>query len=99
MKLLFALLTFWTIAAFGQKAPPVYFNHVLLVIDSAALNAIRNSDFIKNQFAVFYSRTVQAENGRAWTGAYLYGIDSYFEIFEPSGLKAAGENYSLGDAG
>ena len=82
---------------------PVYFNHVFLTFDSADISAIRNSDFIKNEFAAFSTRTTMADSGRKWTGSYIYGIDSYFEIFGPSDVSDSvgfsGIGFSVDKAG
>jgi hypothetical protein len=66
------------------------------VIDSADLNAIKNSDFIKNKFAAFSSRTTHVDSGRTWTGSYMYGSDSYFEIFDPLGVDDSLGNSGIG---
>src|SRR5580698_592313 len=84
MKLLLLLLNFCALSASGQN-PKVHFNHFYLVIDSSDLNAIKHSDFIKNEFAAFTTRTTHADNGDVWTGSYLFGPDNYFEIFDSSG--------------
>lgn len=98
MKFLFILLCFCLLTLFGsgQIIPRVHFNHVFLVIDSADLNAIKNSDFIKNKFAGFFSRTTSVDSGRTWTGSYMYGVDSYFEIFDPAGVDDSLGNCGVG---
>jgi len=75
------------LAALAQKVPQVHFNHVFLVLDSTDIDAINNSDFIKNNFAAFSTRTTTADSGRTWSGPYMYGTDSYFELFGPSGVN------------
>lgn len=88
------LLSLFSLSVYGQKLPQVNFDHFYLVIDPSDLSAIRNSVFIKNEFAATITRTTKAENGETWTGTYMEGIDSYFEIFDSSG---GGE--PLGNAG
>ena len=82
---------------------PVYFNHVFLTFDSADISAIRNSDFIKNEFAGFSTKTTVADSGRKWTGSYIHGIDSYFEMFGPSdvddSIGVSGIGFSVDIAG
>lgn len=91
MKLFFTLMFLAAFSASGQTIPKVHVNHVALVLDSADLKAIKNSDFIKNEFAAISTRTTKADNGGSWTGTYLYGIDSYLELTVtsawPSGLS------------
>lgn len=73
--------------------PPVYFNHLYFVFDKESYHQIINSEFIKNEFGNFRVRTTTADNGKTWTGAYLFGEKNYFEIFTEA------ENYPLNKSG
>jgi hypothetical protein len=64
--------------------PKVYLNHFFLVLDSSTYKAIVDSDFIKNEFAHFETRTTVVENNESYTGAYVYGENTYFEFFDES---------------
>src|SRR6188508_2768107 len=86
MKMYLLVLTILSLPAHAQTLPKVNFNHFYLVIDSADLVAIKNSDFIKNEFAAMQTKTTKADSASTWTGTYLFGLDNYFEIFDSSGV-------------
>lgn len=88
MKTALLLLLFFNLSAAAQKLPGVNFNHFYLVIDSADLVAIQQSVFMKNDFGAMITKTTKADSGITWTGTYLFGTDSYFEIFDPNGAGA-----------
>ncbi|QEC68723.1 hypothetical protein FRZ67_15945 [Panacibacter ginsenosidivorans] len=86
MRMCLFLFSLFSLSAHAQKFPKVNFNHFYLVIDSADLVAIKNSDFIKNEFAAMQTKTTIADSAATWTGTYLFGLDNYFEIFDSSGV-------------
>ena len=86
MRICLLLLSLLSLSAHAQTLPKVNFNHFYLVIDSADLVAIKNSDFIKNEFAAMQTKTTKADSAATWTGTYLFGLDNYFEIFDSSGV-------------
>ena len=86
MRMYLLVLTILSLPAHAQTLPKVNFNHFYLVIDSADLVAIKNSDFIKNKFAGMVTKTTKADSAATWTGTYLFGLDNYFEIFDSSGV-------------
>lgn len=89
-KILFALvLTMCNLIVFAQKTPPIYVNHFFTVLDSTDLNALDNSDFIKNQFAA----VVQTANDNG-TRSYIFGVDTYIELLSPS----SSDNTPVGNA-
>jgi hypothetical protein len=65
-------------------APKVYLNHFFLNIDSSTYEDIVESVFIKNEFAHFEKRTTVVGEGESYSGAYVYGENTYFEFFEMS---------------
>jgi hypothetical protein len=67
-----------------DQVPPVYLNHLFVVLDPATYEALSSSDFIRNGFAGFEQRTTQAGSGESWSGTYLYGESTYIEIFKAS---------------
>src|SRR5438045_534131 len=103
MKILFVLFCLVRLSSEAQNMPVVHFNHIFLVLDSADMEAISNSRFIKDDLAVFSTRTTNADSGRTWTGSYMYGSDSYFEMFGPSGggdsVGSSGIGFSVDAAG
>lgn len=60
----------------------IFLNHFYFVVDTATYEAIKMSDFIRNTFSVLEERTTHTSDGRSWTGIYLYGKNTYLEIFE-----------------
>jgi len=93
-SLIFLLLPFFFLsgififgdtASFNDKATPkVYLNHFFLIIDSSTYKDIVESDFIKNDFAHFEERITIVNNDESYTGAYIYGDNTYFEFFDES---------------
>ena len=67
-----------------STSPEAYLNHFLLVIDSSTYKDIVESDFIKNEFAHFEERTTVVNNDASYSGAYVYGDNTYFEFLEGS---------------
>jgi hypothetical protein len=67
----------------GQAAlPPTYFSHVTLWVDPATYQAVRESDFLRNHFSAFETRTTETEHNivPTYTGSYLYGKRTYIEF-------------------
>lgn len=87
----FVLLGLWitekTAKVDAATTPKVYLNHFYLVIDSPTYKAIVESDFIKNDFAHFEVRTTVVNNDDSYTGAYVYGKNTYFEFFDESNFE------------
>lgn len=81
-KLLTFNAIFLTIAALGQS-PKLQFNHAFVVLDSTDYSALINSQFIKNEFSGFFTRSTSTSSA-SWTGAYIFGDINYLEIFAPS---------------
>ena len=67
-----------------EPMPRVYLNHFFLLVDSSIYKDIVESDFIKNEFAHFEERTTIVENNESYSGAYVYGKNTYFEFFDES---------------
>ena len=74
-------------------APEVYLNHLFVVVDSSTYEDIVTSDFIKNEWAHFEERTTVVGNNISYTGAYIYGENTYMEFFDsakkPSSITPA----------
>jgi len=85
ISVLFGLLnTGSATAGDDESTPKVYLNHFFLNVDSSTYKDIVASDFIKNEFAHFEERTTVVNNDESYTGAYVYGENTYFEFFEES---------------
>jgi hypothetical protein len=67
-----------------EPAPKVYLNHFFRTVDSSTYKDIVGSDFIKNEFAHFEERTTVVNAGQSYSGAYIYGENTYFEFFDES---------------
>src|ERR1700742_2236745 len=96
MRFLLLLAAIFSLPAFGQKLPPVHFNHLYVVIDSLDLVALQKSDFIKNKFGPVVTRVTSTGDGTTWIGTYINGADSYLEIFDPHGTGEPSGNAGIG---
>ncbi len=74
------LLCFLLLLAKHAKSQ-FYLNHIYLVLDTTTISAISNSEFLHSYFAEIRKTTVKAEDGKQWTGLYLFGENTYIEIF------------------
>jgi hypothetical protein len=75
------------------QVPPVYLNHLSIVLDRQTYDDILHSDFLYNQFADFSNSTTVADGGQSWTGIYIRGEHTYIELFAPFG------DWRVGDVG
>jgi len=67
--------------------PPVYFNHLYIVLDDKTYRAIQASDFLCIAFPGMERRSTGTAAGERWTGTYFYCQDNYIELFgESTGL-------------
>ncbi len=83
--ILCGIILSWRIASPEEEAfPQVYLNHFFLILDSSAYRDVVESDFIKDEFAHFEERTTIVNNKESYSGAYIYGDNTYFEFFDAS---------------
>jgi hypothetical protein len=68
----------------AEPPPKVYLNHFFLTLDAQTYKDIEKSDFIKKEFAFFEERTTVVNNEESYSGAYIYGENTYFEFFDES---------------
>ncbi len=71
----------------GQATlPPVFLNHVQIVLPSPVYAALQESPFVKNELCSFAEKTntTRQAAGNTWsyTGIYLRGRKTYLEFFE-----------------
>jgi hypothetical protein len=72
-------------AAQAEEDQPVagrqllFYNHAYGVVDRETADAVEHSAYLR-QFANFEVRTTTG-SGVTWTGRYLYGRETYFELF------------------
>lgn len=74
----------------------LHFNHAYGVLDKETADAVEDSAFLR-EFANFEIRTTTGADGTTWTGRYLSGRESYFELFGPGDLP--GKDGTLGGGG
>jgi hypothetical protein len=63
-------------------AAAVFLNHFYVVPDAATYEAVRQSAFLKETFAVFEARTTVRKD-MSYSGIYFYGDHTYFEFLPP----------------
>ena len=80
-----AAFALWGVGSAAAQ-PPVTLNHVVVVVDSETYRAIGQSAFLRDQFAGFQERTTKADGGTTWSGTYLFGQNTYIEMFAPGGI-------------
>lgn len=64
--------------------PPVYFNHLYLVLKDSTYRAILGSDFLRTAFSGMERRTTYTTTGEWWSGGYYYCASNYLEFFGAS---------------
>ncbi len=80
-----------------ERGPPVYLNHLLIVLDKRSYADVGNSEFLKQKFAGFSQVAVRAEREKTWSGTYLTGQRTYLEFFEPNAAQRVEEgDYGIG---
>jgi hypothetical protein len=65
----------------------LFYNHAYGVVDRETADAVEHSAYIR-EFANFEVRTTTG-SGVTWTGRYLYGRETYFELFGVGDLPGA----------
>jgi hypothetical protein len=66
------------------ELPPVFFNHLFLVIDDKTYRAIQASEFLRIAFPGMELRSTRTAAGENWVGTYFYCLDNYLELFGAS---------------
>lgn len=84
----------------GQPPSPerqlLYYNHAYGVLDRETADAIEHSAYLR-EFANFQVRTTTGAGGQTWTGRYLLGRETYFELFGAGDLP--GQDGVIGAGG
>lgn len=79
-----------------MSAVPVHLNHCYLAPDRATFDAAAQDDFLSTQFASVEQRTTHRAD-TSYTGIYLYGAHTYFELLEPGkGFSQARSGIAFG---
>ncbi|MER7898773.1 DUF5829 family protein [Streptomyces sp. NPDC096046] len=74
----------------------LFYNHAYGVLDRATADAVEHSSYLRD-FADFQVRTTTGSGGQTWTGRYLMGRETYFELFGVDDVP--GKDGTLGAAG
>lgn len=61
--------------------PPIFFNHLYVVLDDKTYRAIQGSDFLQIAFPGKERRSTLTAVGETWSGTYFYCQDNYLEFF------------------
>ncbi len=81
----------------SENLPLVFLNHVYIVLDAATYEALEQSAFLRQTFAVTEQRTTTMNettvnettmNDRSYTALYLYGVNTYLEFFDAANLPS-----------
>jgi hypothetical protein len=94
MRILFVGLL--SACAHPQIADPVYFNHLFTVLDGDTAAAIEADALVKTLGAI--EKRTTSSGDKTWTGFYLYGRETFLELFgpgDPSGPGASGIGLSV----
>lgn len=102
--LLLFLICLLPVFAYGQQQsptpfPPVYFNHLFILLDEQTYDDINQSEFVRDHFASFELRTTHTADGGSWSGAYVYGEQTcieFFSIEKDSGVRPGTSGIGLG---
>jgi Family of unknown function (DUF5829) len=100
-QLLISVIIAMILAGAGLKAQDekqmkyeVPLNHFFLVLDTQTYKDIEDSEFLKNEFAIFEKRTT-VRTDQTYTAIYFYGTNTYFEFFDVNAKDGA----KVGDTG
>ncbi|MDX6363856.1 MAG: hypothetical protein QOC85_2866, partial [Streptomyces sp.] len=74
----------------------LFYNHAYGVLDRETADAIEHSGYLR-EFANFQVRTTTGSGGTTWTGRYLYGRETYLELFGVGDLP--GQDAAFGSTG
>lgn len=64
--------------------PPVFFNHLYIVLDDKTYRAVQGSDFLRSAFPGKELRSTLTAAQESWAGTYYYCQDNYLEFFGES---------------
>lgn len=78
------LITNIPLAANDEPSPKILLNHFWLIVDHLTYVDIVESEFIRKEFAHFEERKTVVNNNESYSGAYVYGTNTYFEFFDQS---------------
>jgi hypothetical protein len=92
----FVFFLSFSLSANAQNARvPVYLNHIFFVVDSNSYAHIFDSGIFQKFGLTRERKTTTTDD--SWFGKYLYGRDSYFEVFYPSGsIGSSVGNFGFG---
>lgn len=74
----------------ASPIPPVVINHSMVTVDADTYQKIRTDAWL-NKEGAFVTTSTSSDGKRTWTGCYIYGTDSYIELFSPGPQSKEGE--------
>lgn len=77
-------------ASFAE--PRVYLNHAFQIIDWDTINALRANEFLNSRFAVVKT-AVSGTDEEKWKATYIFGKNTYLELFDPDGLRQSNPRF------
>jgi hypothetical protein len=77
----------WLVSAHGLAASPsgrpeVVLNHLSVVLDAATARDVAANAYLKDTFASVSLKNNVSNDGKHWSGTYVYGERTYLEAFE-----------------
>lgn len=105
--ILIAIIVLFIIGCSNEQKPKsykplVYLNHIYLTVNVNTSSAIKNSAFLQDNFGNTKIITVGADGDESWTGIYIFGENTYLELF-PSNASIfdneTGENIGISGIG
>ena len=88
---LFLLLVISSCATNEVSSHPksnVVLNHIILTVDQTTFTSIIKSEFIKDTFSAIKISSPQSGSSDSWSRAYIYGQNTYIELFSRDNLKS-----------
>lgn len=93
--LLFSPNVFWGRDQTNRLAT-AYPSHISLAVDDKTFAGLQASNFLLNEFAGTKVKSMTVDGGESWTGVYIYGRNSYLEIYpEEEGFPAGSCSIAL----
>ena len=72
----------------GHLKSNIVLNHIILTVDQPTFTSIMKSEFIKDTFSAIKISSPQSGRSDSWSRAYIYGQNTYIELFSRDNLKS-----------
>lgn len=74
-----------------SSRPPVHLNYIYLALDAQTVDAINESQFVRDNFCLFGQSTAAAGRPKTWSATYLLGQTTCLELFAPPTSQGGAE--------